>query len=139
MNPSPNARRASANAYLRTMMLVAAVLLPTASLVVLGSLWLWQHGYLVPWAVAAALFSTAIYAIQAFALRDLLQAPSVKANQAVPPFGDEREVLAWADVSALARTIKPVDVGSRDDALRLALRTVETVAKRMHPTDKARC
>ena len=37
--------------YSRLVLLAVALLLPAASLIPLGTLWLWQHGYIVYWAI----------------------------------------------------------------------------------------
>ena len=36
--------------HLRLALLAVALVLPTVSLVLLGSLWLWQNGYVLYWA-----------------------------------------------------------------------------------------
>ena len=37
---------------LRLAIVFLGLLLPTLALIPLGSLWLWQHGYLIHWAIA---------------------------------------------------------------------------------------
>ena len=44
---------------LRLFFVFLGLLLPTLALIPLGSLWLWQHGYLIYWA-AATLFCTIV-------------------------------------------------------------------------------
>lgn len=55
--PPAARRKRRADRYLRTGLIVAAVFLPALSLVPLGSLWLWQNGYLFYWVVAALVIS----------------------------------------------------------------------------------
>ena len=43
MTPSGN----KSNVHLRMALLAVALVLPTVSLILLGSLWQWQHGYIL--------------------------------------------------------------------------------------------
>ena len=42
----------------RIVLLVVALLLPTLSLLPLGTLWLWEHGYIVYWAIGTCVAVT---------------------------------------------------------------------------------
>jgi uncharacterized protein len=132
-------RRSRSNLYIRAIMLAAAVILPAASLIGLGSLWLWQNGYLIVWAVSASGFVLVVYGFAWLALRGLLRdAPDAAAVEAIAAADwDQRELAAWEDILALAATVKSQDLGSRDEALALGLRTIELVAHRLHPGDQA--
>src|SRR5215470_13406924 len=46
---------ANAKERTREMLLCLAVALPWVSLLLLGSVWLWQHGYVWLWSLAAAI------------------------------------------------------------------------------------
>ena len=50
--------------YSRAILLAVALLLPAASLIPLGSLWLWEHGYVIHWAVGTCLAVTGVYYLQ---------------------------------------------------------------------------
>ena len=50
--------------YSRTLLLIVALLLPTVSLVPLGGLWLWQHGYVVYWGLATCIVVTGLYYLE---------------------------------------------------------------------------
>ena len=41
-----------------------ALVLPTISLVLLGSLWLWQHGYVLYWAIGTCIVVAGAYLLQ---------------------------------------------------------------------------
>src|SRR5690606_8306171 len=122
--------------YVRGAMLAVALLLPTLSLVAFGSLWLWQSGYIVHWALAACVVTAGVYIAQLVALRRFEQAaaPPPPAPEELP---DEswtpQEQAAWDDVIEITRTIVPSEIDSPEAVLRLGQRTVETVAHRMHP------
>jgi predicted GTPase len=116
-------------------LLVVALLLPAASLIPFGSLWLWQHGYVLYWAVPTCIVVAAIYYLQK---RLLVPLPS-----AAPPESELREPAdkswtpgqteAWNDVVELASKVQAERLMSRDAMLALGLETVEAVANRLHP------
>ena len=50
--------------YSRLVLLAVALLLPAISLIPLGSLWLWQHGYILYWALASCVVVGVVYYLQ---------------------------------------------------------------------------
>lgn len=136
------ALKRKARFYLRGVMISLALLLPLISLLPLGWLWLWQHGYAFTWLGAA--FSLAIigYLVQAAALRRTIkQSPELEPRDdidAMPPDPGwtEREQAAWNAVEAVAADVRPSELGDRDRALNLGLRTIEAVARQIHPQDR---
>ena len=62
-------RATPASHYLRGAMVVLALVLPTLSLAVLGTLWLWQNKLLLVWAVAASSTALLIYALEYWLVR----------------------------------------------------------------------
>ncbi|MBO0766864.1 MAG: 50S ribosome-binding GTPase [Hyphomicrobiaceae bacterium] len=122
--------------HLRLALLAVALVLPTVSLVLLGSLWLWQHGYVLYWALGTCVAVAAAYLLErrlmvplpAAAVEDL-QRDAAPADPGWTPRQDQ----AWTDVQALAAKVAPERMTSRDGALNLGLETVELVAKRLHP------
>ncbi|MDZ4842798.1 MAG: GTP-binding protein HSR1 [Hyphomicrobium aestuarii] len=125
----------SSETYLRGLMFILSVLLPTTSLVILGSIWLFQNGYVLIWALSAVAFTLIVYAIQYFAFRDLLvppQAPSDDTDANDDPLAAD----AWKAVQDVASAAKSSTLTNRDEALALGLRTIEAVARTMHPNDK---
>jgi uncharacterized protein len=121
--------------HLRLALLAVALVLPTVSLVLLGSLWLWQHGYILYWALATCVAVAGAYLLER-RLMVPLPAAAVKNLEDAGP-ADEgwtpRQEEAWADVQALAAKVAPDRMTSRDGVLNLGLETVEVVARRLHP------
>ena len=118
---------------------VSGLVLPSLTLIPLGSLWLWERGLILYWASLTAL----LVALAAFVQRRLLREP-VQRNANVDAATDDGltadiaawtplETLAWHDVVALAGRVDPGRVTSQDDALALGLETIEAVAHRLHP------
>ena len=129
-------RRATrALAYLRAAMLIIALALPLLSLVLLGTIWLWQKGFVVEWAIAACLVTFAAYAVERWLLRDAVASADAasKVTDAADPAWTARETAAWEAVSRIVDDVKPATLNSRDAILALGARTVDAVARRMHP------
>jgi predicted GTPase len=121
--------------HLRLALLAVALVLPTVSLVLLGSLWLWQHGYVLYWAIGTCIAILGAYLLER-RLMVPLPAAAVEELQGAEP-GDQgwtqRQEEAWADVQALAAKAPADRMTSRDEVLNLGLETVKLVAKRLHP------
>lgn len=118
----------------RTVLLAVALVLPAASLIPLGSVWLWQNGLILYWAIVACVVVVGIYYLE----RRLLSPPAaLPALEEDPAPGDTRwsprQDEAWADVKALAANVDPNRLSSRDAVVSLGLETIEVVAKRLHP------
>src|SRR5262249_35191604 len=115
--------------YSRWVLLILALLLPTASLIPLGGLWLWQHGYVVYWAIASLVVVTALYFLQkrliAAPARALEASPQEAADAAGNPHWTARQLAAWDDVMALASNVRAERLSSRDAVLDLGLQTIE--------------
>lgn len=126
----------SAAARLRLALLAVALVLPTVSLVLLGSLWLWQHGYVLYWALGTCIAVAGAYLLER-RLMVPLSADAVRELQGRQEPGDPgwtpRQEEAWADVQSLAAKAPADRMTSRDGVLNLGLETVELVAKRLHP------
>src|SRR5262245_38794251 len=93
------------NVHLRMALLAVALVLPTLSLVLLGSLWLWQHGYILYWGIATCIAVVAAYYIERRLIVPLPAAESGPLEQDEDR-GDAawtpRQEQAWADVISLA-------------------------------------
>ena len=117
----------------RLVLLVVALLLPALSLLPLGTLWLWEKGYVAYWAIGACLVVAGVYYLQR---RLIVPLPAAEATPAAEP-GDTgwtpRQEEAWADVMRLADAVRADRITSRDAVLALGLETIEVVAKRLHP------
>jgi hypothetical protein len=132
---------------LRLVIVLMGLLLPTVALIPLGSLWLWQHGYLVHWAVAT-LACTAFAFI--FERRTLGRPAKNEAKDAVPqevlPPGsatgamsdddDPMRVEAESAVEVFAKDANSRTIYTWNDLLNTGLETVEIVAKVYHPGSK---
>jgi hypothetical protein len=123
-----------------SLILIAfGLFLPALSLIPLGSIWLWQHGYLLYWTGFALAAVIAVYLIQ----RRLLPAPSpTRANHASSLTESDLpttlgwspiEEQAWRDVQALAARADPMGISSTDGLLKLGQEAIEVVARRLHP------
>ncbi|HET7155071.1 MAG TPA: GTPase [Hyphomicrobiaceae bacterium] len=125
--------------YSRTLLLIVALLLPTVSLIPLGGLWLWQHGYVVYWGVATCIVVTGLYYLE----KRLITGPAPttpRPEESTDAVSDAAwsplQSAAWDDVMALASTANAERLSSRDAALNLGLETIETVARQLHPERK---
>jgi len=118
----------------RTVLLAVALALPAASLIPLGSLWLWQNGFILYWAVISCIVVAGIYYFERRLLAPPAALPVLEVDTSP---GDTRwsprQDEAWADVKALAANVDPNRLSSRDAVVKLGLETIEVVAKRLHP------
>ncbi len=116
------------------------LLVPTLSLVPLGGVWLWQNGYLLYWALTAAVFVAATSLLQRRLLRPRDGQAEMKSDTEVAserePAGTSwtpAEQSAWADVLKIANTADVQTLNSQDAFLALGADTIRAVAKRLHP------
>jgi uncharacterized protein len=117
---------------LHVLLLVVALLLPAASLVVLGSLWLWEHGFIVHWAIASCIAVTALYYLQKSLILPIRPAKERSAEAGNAAWSSQQS-RAWDDVLRLSSTVDPDRMADRDGVLAVAHETISTVAKRLHP------
>jgi predicted GTPase len=115
-------------------LLAIALLLPAASLIPLGTLWLWEHGYILDWALGTVVVVAGAYYLQ----RNLIvPVPATSPDLEDVDSGDEgwtpRQAEAWDHVLTLASRVPADRMTSRDGVLNLGLETIELVAKRLHP------
>ena len=121
--------------HLRLALLAVALVLPTVSLVLLGSLWLWQHGYVLYWAMGTCIAVTGAYLLERRLMLPLPPAAVASLQEGEP--GEKawtpRQEEAWARRPGVRRQgpRRPHDQPRR--RLNLGLETVELVAKRLHP------
>ncbi len=122
---------------LHMMLLAAALLIPAASLIPFGGLWLWQHGLIIYWALASCLVVGGGYLLLGRLLARAARAEGAQPGEMAEHAGDQswtpRQEEAWQDVVALASAVDPQRLSSRDEAQGLALETIELVARRLHP------
>ena len=124
----------------RLVLLAVALVLPALSLIPLGSLWLWERGYILYWALATCVVVLCVYYLQRRLIVPLAPEARLEDADDVEEPADAtwspRQEEAWGDVGRLARSVDPDRITSRDAALDLALETIETVARRLHPERK---
>ncbi len=117
--------------------LVIALAMPALSLIPLGSLWLWQHGLLLHWAIGAVIFVGGAVLAERWFLRRIGVAgngPVESTSETAPePGWSPAEETAWKDVQAIAASIDSSRLTSRDAVLTLGLDTISAVARRLHP------
>ena len=116
------------------VLLAVALVLPAASLIPLGSVWLWQNGFILYWAAISCIVVAGVYYLERRLLTPQAAVPALEEDTAL---GDTRwsprQDEAWADVRALAANVDPNRLSSRDAVVNLGLETIEVVAKRLHP------
>lgn len=126
---------------LRLFIVSLGLLLPTLALIPVGTIWLWERGYLIYWAVGTLACTLIAYMFQRLTLGKPYVPVSGQSDATSPPGepADKLDTLrtqAEARVHALAKEAAPEAIGSWDDLLNTALQTIETVAKVYHPDRK---
>lgn len=131
---SPERRRFSSAT--RGILAAAALLLPSLSLLPLGGLYLWEHGWLLWWALAAL----ACVALTTGALKWLLRAPSrvepvpsTLLEAGADPHWSDEEIRAWKDVLHIAARVDADQITSTGYFVDLGQATLNAVARRLHP------
>lgn len=120
---------------LRIAVIFLGLLLPTLALIPLGSLWLWQHGLLIHWALATLACTLAAYIFERMTLGSEPPVPTDPELQVTTLRidSDPLRKKAAAAVESLAISTSPEAIASWNDVLNSGLKTVETVAKVYHP------
>lgn len=129
------AKATQASTLARFILVATALLLPTLSLLPFGGLYLWEKGYLVWWALSAfisvllvSLAQRSLFGAHTATIPDALL-PNDRANPAWTQF----EQKAWSDVRALAGRSSIDRISDPSAFLDLGVKTVEVVARRLHP------
>ncbi|SEQ79240.1 hypothetical protein SAMN05421690_1001169 [Nitrosomonas sp. Nm51] len=109
-------------------------ILPFLALLGLGTVWLWQHGYLLFWALVMLICTVLGYGLQQLLVRRdrrLLAEAVTEPNPEWPLSAD----AAWDQVQTLAQDCKPEDwpLEKGDWILALGRHALETVARCYHP------
>ena len=123
------------NRALRLALATTSLILPAATLVPFGSLWLWEHGYLLHWAAAAMVLVSGIVGLEWWLLRSPSDIDAEAALEA-PPGSVEwsvREAHAWQAVEVYASALTPEQVRGENAIRELALETINVVAHQIHP------
>ncbi|MGL4438962.1 MAG: GTPase family protein [Bosea sp. (in: a-proteobacteria)] len=118
------------------------LIVPTLTLIPLGGVWLFQNGLALYWAGAACVFTFGVYGLQRWLLRPAptqIDVPprDLNVGDSTPdPDWTPAENKAWASVTAMADTVKPAELTSREALIALALGTIEATARELHPEQK---
>lgn len=118
------------------------LLLPFMLLVPLGVLWLWQEGWLLWWAVAAAVLAVTGYVPAVWWRRRqkrFLADAATEDREAVSGPDEDwspRDLEAWNEVLEIANQADKDIVTDRDRLLAAARGTIERVARHYHPQDR---
>lgn len=125
---------------LRAIAIATGIGLPTLSLVPFGGVWLYQNGYVLPWAIGMLAIVSATAAFEwkwlGVARREheqLGSSHSIAYRAEVPDESwsqDERR--AWIEVQRIAQCVRPNRLSTRDDILALGIETIRTVAEVLH-------
>ena len=122
------------NRLLRTLFASAGLAIPTLTLIPLGSLWLWQNGYLLHWAAATFCSVLLFVALEWFVLRRQGTASEAATNEFLDAQQwSEREKHAWEAVDKFADSLQPTSVFGEKALTELAVKTIEIVARHIHP------
>jgi hypothetical protein len=116
-------------------LLIVALALPWLALLVLGTVWLWQGGYVWVWAITAAALGLLAWPLARFVRRRAYQDARVALGEraAPSPAWNVREREAWSKVLAIADTTAPFSVTEIDPLVASARQIIEAVAGRLHP------
>ncbi len=122
------------NRALRVILSTTSLVLPAITLVPLGSLWLWEHGYVLHWAAMALVLVGFSMGLQWWLLRDPSAISPLTVDVEEPPASaTDRESVARRRLDAYIASLTP-DVVSGEQGLRdLAIATINLVAQEMHP------
>lgn len=121
----------------RFIIILAAVFLPTVSLLPLGGLYLYDKGLLLPWALGSLAVAGVVAIIERRLVGGTSQAAQIsesrnEAMEAGKLLDDDLEVAAWADVKAIGRSAQIDRLDSMQAVFALAHTTVNAVATRFH-------
>lgn len=121
--------------YWPEMLLFLVVALPWLSLIVLGSIWLWQGGVIWIWSIAVALLGLLAWPLATFVRRRAKnEARIALADLAEPSAGwSAAECDAWSAVLQMADAATPLQFSELKPLLVTARETVEVVAHHFHP------
>ena len=122
------------NRLLRTLFASAGLAIPTLSLIPLGSIWLWQHGYLLYWAALTFCSVLLFVTLEWLLFRRTGAVPGAASNETLEAQGwSEREKHAWEAVHKYADSLQPTSVFGEKALTDLAVKTIELVARHIHP------
>ncbi len=130
----PVAKQQRRSRLLRALFASAGLAIPTLSLIPLGSYWLWQHGYLLYWALGAFCSVVIFVALEWWVLKRSGAVPDQDPGDVAGEAAwSEKETRAWQAVETFAATLQPASVFGEKALTDLAVQTIEIVARHIHP------
>ncbi|MBX9684476.1 MAG: GTP-binding protein HSR1 [Hyphomicrobium sp.] len=114
----------------------AGVVIPALSLIPLGSLWLWQNGYLLYWALGSFTAVMSVVALEWLLLRRAGALPAATTAHMTDMAWSEREHGAWAAIEKFAGALTPEQISGEQAITRLGAETIDIVARHLHPGDE---
>jgi uncharacterized protein len=121
--------------YWPEMLLFVAIALPWLSLLAVGTVWLWQGGYVWLWAIAAAVLGLLAWPLSRFVRHRADEEARLALGDVAEPSRGwnvvERE--AWTEVLAIADATAPFAFTETEPLAASARNIVEAVARRFHP------
>ncbi|MEZ5923267.1 MAG: hypothetical protein R3D57_02685 [Hyphomicrobiaceae bacterium] len=130
--------------YARAVLIGLGLALPTVSLIVLGSVWLWQQGWLLYWSLGATAVAILIYVLELWIIQRSglqLRSPdvvsdagqrSVESEVSEGSQAPDRAQMAREAVERLGTEYPLAKLTSSDAFFRLGRETLETVARVMN-------
>jgi predicted GTPase len=134
-------KKSGSNLWLRLWIVALCLVLPSLTLVPFGGIWLWQHGYVIYWVIGACLFVVAAFLVQLYLFRRLDiplkgQRPAELPGDPAASTWTPGENEAWNAVLAVADTVDLSHFASWQAFLGLGQKTIEAVARSLHPEVK---
>ncbi len=122
------------NRVLRVVLSTTSLILPAITLIPLGSLWLFQNGYVLHWAAFALALVLLGMGFQWWLFADTAAAERPTPEEVeFNPLGAGREAAARRELDAYVKSLTP-DIVKGEQAVRdLAVSTITLVATEMHP------
>ena len=121
--------------YWPEILLFLAIAIPWLSLLALGTLWLWQGGYVWVWAIAAAALGCLVWPLSRLVRHRTNQEVRLALGEAASPSRGWNvvEQEAWTDVLSIADATAPFAFTELEPLAASARNVVEVVARRFHP------
>jgi uncharacterized protein len=121
--------------YWPEVLLSLAIAIPWLSLLALGTIWLWQGGYVWVWAIAAAMLGLLVWPLSIFVRRRTNREVRLALGEAATPSRGWNivEQEAWTEVLSIADATAPFAFTELEPLAASARNIVEVVARHFHP------
>jgi uncharacterized protein len=124
-----------AEGYVRTAIKLMALVLPAASLMLVGLLWLLEKGALLMWAVGAAVVTAMVYSLGKSLIKEATtnKSKARENHKQTDTNWTGREAEAWETVEKIAKEIDPGRLNSRNAFLAVGGQTIDAVGRTLFP------